>query len=65
MTESQKNPQAPIGYPNYGLGTSADSICDAMAKLEAPAPTGCIQVGSAWRYEPPSATPTEPAPTSN
>ena len=56
----QRNQQPSIGYRNFGLGTSADSICFALAKLEAPAPTGCID----GRYESPSApVPTGPLPS--
>jgi hypothetical protein len=47
----QNAPQPSIGYRNFGLGTSADSICFALAKLEAPAPAGCVD----GRYEPPPA----------
>ena len=60
---AQSNPQPTIGFRTYGLGTSADSICDALAKLEAPAPTGCIHGSSGWRYESPTApVPTGPVP---
>ena len=47
----QNAPQPSIGYRNFGLGTSADSICFALAKLEATAPAGCVD----GRYEPPPA----------
>jgi hypothetical protein len=63
VAAGQSNLQPTIGFRAYGLGTSADSICDALAKLEAPAPTGCIQVGSVWRYESPTApVPAGPVP---
>jgi hypothetical protein len=56
---AQSNPQPSIGYRNFGLGTSADSICFALAKLEAPAPMGCID----GRYEAPTApVPAGPVP---
>ena len=59
VAAGQNNPQPSIGYRNYGLGTSADSICFALAKLEAPAPMGCID----GRYESPTApVPTGPVP---
>jgi len=48
IAASQNSPQPAIGYRNYGLGTSADSICFAMAKLEARVPPGCVD----GRYEP-------------
>ena len=48
-------------YRNYGLGTSADSICFALQKLEATVPMGCID----GRYEPNPPATTEGAPTSN
>ena len=56
----QNNPAPRMpGYRNYGLATSADSICFALARLEAATPQGCMD----GRYEPPSAaTPTEPPP---
>ena len=55
---AQNNRQPTIGYRNFGLGTSADSICFALAKLEASVPPGCVE----GRYEPsPPATP----PTAN
>jgi len=55
VAAAQNNPQPPsIGYRNNGLGTSADSICFALAKLEASVPPGCMD----GRYLPaPSATP--------
>ena len=59
IATGQRNLQPTIGYRTFGLGTSADSICFALAKLEAVTPPGCVD----GRYEPPSAaTPTEPAP---
>src|SRR5262245_14339939 len=61
VAEGQRNPQASIGYRNYGLGTSADSICFALGKLEAATPQGCVD----GRYEPPAPPPTEPTPASN
>ena len=48
IAASQTSPQPQIGYRNYGLGTSADSICFALARLEASIPQGCID----GRYEP-------------
>src|SRR5262245_20637083 len=60
MAAGQRTQQPSIGYRNYGLGTSADSICFALAKLEAPAPMGCID----GRYESPTGpVPTGPVPT--
>jgi len=47
IAETQSRPQPP-GYRNYGLGTSADSICFALQKLEATVPAGCVD----GRYEP-------------
>jgi hypothetical protein len=41
-------PQPTIGYRNVGLGTSADSICFALQRLEATVPEGCLD----GRYEP-------------
>ena len=58
VAASQNSPQPAVGYRNFGLGTSADSICFALAKLEASVPPGCVE----GRYEPsPPATP----PTAN
>jgi fructose-specific component phosphotransferase system IIB-like protein len=58
VAAAQNSPQPAIGYRNFGLGTSADSICFALAKLEASVPPGCVE----GRYEPsPPATP----PTAN
>ena len=45
---SQNSPQPTTGYRNYGLGTSADSICFALMRLEAAVPPGCRD----GRYEP-------------
>jgi hypothetical protein len=44
----QNNPQASPTIRNYGLGTSADSICFALMKLEAMLPEGCLD----GRYQP-------------
>ena len=48
VAASQNSPQPAVGYRNFGLGTSADSICFALAKLEASVPPGCVE----GRYEP-------------
>jgi hypothetical protein len=49
ITTAQNNPQPVYGYRNYGLGTSADSICFALQRLEAATiPAGCVD----GRYEP-------------
>lgn len=49
IAASQNNPQPAYGYRNYGLGTSADSICFALQRLEAATiPAGCVD----GRYEP-------------
>jgi len=48
VAASQNSPQPAVGYRNFGLGTSADSICYALAKLEASVPPGCVE----GRYEP-------------
>ncbi len=48
IAEAQNRPQPSPLYRNYGLGTSADSICFAMQKLEATVPAGCLD----GRYEP-------------
>jgi len=49
ITAVQSNPQPRGGFRNFGLGTSADSICFALAKLEAAmVPPGCVD----GRYDP-------------
>jgi hypothetical protein len=48
VAEARNGAQPPAGYRNYGLGTSADSICFALQKLEATVPPGCLE----GRYEP-------------
>jgi len=48
IATAQNRVQPAIGYRNYGLGTSADSICFALQKLEATIPPGCVE----GRYEP-------------
>ena len=48
IAEAQNRAQPASGFRNYGLGTSADSICFALQKLEATVPAGCV----AGRYEP-------------
>jgi hypothetical protein len=49
IAASQNNPQPAYGYRNYGRGTSADSICFALQRLEAATiPAGCVD----GRYEP-------------
>jgi hypothetical protein len=48
LAAAQNNPQPPISYRNFGLGTSADSICFALLRLEATLPEGCRD----GRYEP-------------
>ena len=54
VAASQTNPQPAVRNRNFGLGTSADSICFALARLEASVPPGCVE----GRYEPsPPATP--------
>jgi hypothetical protein len=58
IASAQNTPQPSIGYRNNGLGTSADSICFALAKLEANVPPGCVE----GRYEP---SPPSTAPTAN
>jgi hypothetical protein len=45
---AQNSPQPTVRYRNFGLGTSADSICFALQKLEATVPMGCVE----GRYEP-------------
>ncbi len=45
---SQNNPPPTTTYRNFGLGTSADSICFALSKLEAQTPEGCVD----GRYDP-------------
>lgn len=52
IAASQSSPQPSTGYRNYGLGTSADSICFALMRLEAALPPGCRD----GRYEPPPPT---------
>jgi hypothetical protein len=47
------NPQASPIIRNYGLGTSADSICFALMKLEAFPPEGCLD----GRYQVPPSPP--------
>ena len=47
---SVNNPQASPMIRNYGLGTSADSICFALMRLEAFPPDGCLD----GRYQPQS-----------
>lgn len=47
LAANQNNP--PPGFRNFGLGTSADSICFALMRLEAMPPDGCRD----GRYEPP------------
>jgi hypothetical protein len=49
IAASQNSPEPSTGR-NYGLGTSADSICFALGKLEAAIPPGCVD----GRYEPPA-----------
>jgi hypothetical protein len=44
----QARTQQSVASRNYGLGTSADSICFALAKLDATIPPGCVD----GRYEP-------------
>ncbi len=41
MAEIKTNPPVRFGIPNYTGATSADSICFALMKLEAPMPAGC------------------------
>jgi hypothetical protein len=41
MAEIKSNPPVRFGIPNYTGATSADSICFALMKLEAPMPAGC------------------------
>jgi hypothetical protein len=49
IAASQNNPQPAYGYRTYGLGASADNICFALQRLEAPTiPAGCVD----GRYEP-------------
>ena len=48
IAAAQNNPQPAPGYRNFGLGTSADSVCFALLKLEATLPDGCKD----GRYEP-------------
>ena len=49
IVAAQNRAQPPtVRYRNYGLGTSADSICFALLKLEATVPAGCLD----GRYEP-------------
>jgi hypothetical protein len=54
--EAQSNPQASPVIRNYGLGTSADSICFALMKLEAFPPEGCLD-GRYQAPQSPRATP--------
>jgi hypothetical protein len=51
--EARNNPQASPIIRNYGLGTSADSICFALMKLEAFPPEGCLD----GRYQTPQSPP--------
>jgi hypothetical protein len=51
--EARNNPQASPMIRNYGLGTSADSICFALMKLEAFPPEGCLD----GRYQTPQSPP--------
>ena len=48
MADAQNNPQASPTIRNFGLGTSADSICFALMRLEAFPPDGCLD----GRYQP-------------
>jgi hypothetical protein len=48
LASIQNNPPPPGSYRNFGLGTSADSICFALSKLEATLPEGCME----GRYDP-------------
>ena len=48
IATGQTSPEPRIGYRNYGLGTSADSICFALMRLAAAIPQGCVD----GRYEP-------------
>jgi HEAT repeat protein len=48
IATARNSPQPAIGYRSFGLGTSADSICFALMKLEAATPAGCVD----GRYEP-------------
>lgn len=48
LTAAQNNPPPPSGYRNFGVGSSADSVCFALLKLEANLPPGCKD----GRYEP-------------
>jgi hypothetical protein len=48
IAASQAPPQPQIGNRNYGLGSSADSICFALARLDAAVPQGCVD----GRYDP-------------
>ena len=49
IAAAQNNPNPPPGFRNYGLGTSADSICFALMRLDAMLPDGCRD----GRYETP------------
>jgi hypothetical protein len=51
IAAAQNNPLPARGFRIYGLGTSADSICFALARLEAAVPEGCVD----GRYAPPPA----------
>lgn len=51
IASARTDPQPRIGYRNVGLGTSADSICFALQRLEVTVPEGCVD----GRYEPPGA----------
>lgn len=51
--EAQNNPQASPRIRNFGLGTSADSICFALMRLESFPPEGCLD----GRYQPQQSPP--------
>ena len=49
VADAQNNVQSSPGIRNFGLGSSADSICFALMRLEAFPPDGCLD----GRYQPP------------
>jgi hypothetical protein len=60
IADTQKNPPSPTApfNRNYGLGTSADSICFALMRLEVFPPDGCLD----GRYQPEQPPPDGSAP---
>jgi hypothetical protein len=60
IADARNNPQTSPTLRNLGLGSSADSICFALMRLEAFPPDGCLD----GRYQPeqPQPPPDGPAP---